>query len=696
MNLTFLNGALLFAALAALLPLVIHLISRRRVTTVDFSSLRFLKELERKKIRRVRIRQILLLIIRSLAILFVALALSRPTLSGAISGIGGGHARTSVAVVLDNSASMEREGESEKLFSEAKAALGSLSGLLDEGDQAFLVTAARPPVSLLPEGTFSRSGLTETAGGLEVGAQATDYSGAARDAMELLSASRNLNRELYLLGDMQATGWRESDRRTSAGADSVAVYVLPFSGPTANLAVSAVSVERRYGGTPGLIAVSAEVRNFDRRDGEVQVRLIVDGRQYGQTGIVTQRGASAVARFAVQLDEQSWHSGSVSLESDALEYDDRRYFVVPPVGSTQVLVVAADDDEERDDAYYAALALDPTRMGERFAVSTVPSDALSRQDTERFQVVILADVGRLDAPGAEWLRAHAEGGGGALLVLGDRTDVRFWNAGLLPELAGAEITTPVERRDGLRLAPSSVGHPLLEGLAVGERLSDDVSVRRAFEVNPGAAETVLELPGVGPGLLLRRTRSGAVVAVLTTGLDPAWNDLARSGLVVPLAHRLCQMLAGSSGAAGEAVVGDDLAVDLGEAPTGGVEVELPDSSTVIAESVSPGSSVVKVGSTRMTGVYTFRTDGVTVALGAVNADTDESDLRPLERDRLADALGVNRVAFVDTDRELAQQVLRARRGRELWRLCLYIALALVATEMVLARTRYAGRGEQDR
>ena len=88
MNLTFLNGAFLFAALAALLPLVIHLISRRRVTTVDFSSLRFLKELERKKIRRVRLRQILLLVIRSLVLLFVALALSRPTLSGGLSGTG--------------------------------------------------------------------------------------------------------------------------------------------------------------------------------------------------------------------------------------------------------------------------------------------------------------------------------------------------------------------------------------------------------------------------------------------------------------------------------------------------------------------------------------------------------------------------------------------------------------------------------
>ena len=93
MNFTFLNGAFLFAALAALLPLLIHLISRRRVATIDFSSLRFLKELERKRIRRVRLRQILLLIVRSLIILAAALSLARPTLKGSFGG--GAHAKTS-------------------------------------------------------------------------------------------------------------------------------------------------------------------------------------------------------------------------------------------------------------------------------------------------------------------------------------------------------------------------------------------------------------------------------------------------------------------------------------------------------------------------------------------------------------------------------------------------------------------------
>ncbi|MCK4409905.1 MAG: BatA domain-containing protein, partial [Candidatus Eisenbacteria sp.] len=135
MNFTFLNGAFLFAALAALLPLLIHLISRRRVATVDFSSLRFLKELERKRIRRVRLRQILLLIVRSLIILAAALALARPTLKGPLAGGGSAHARTSVAIVVDDSASMTRAADGGDLLADALAAASEIAGLLDDGDQ---------------------------------------------------------------------------------------------------------------------------------------------------------------------------------------------------------------------------------------------------------------------------------------------------------------------------------------------------------------------------------------------------------------------------------------------------------------------------------------------------------------------------------------------------------------------------------
>ena len=259
MNFTFLNGAFLFAALAALLPLLIHLISRRRVSTVDFSSLRFLKELERKRIRRVRLRQILLLIVRSLIILAAALALARPTLKGTLAG-GGAHARTSVAIVVDDSASMTRAPGGGDLLSEARAAAREIAGLLDDGDQAFLVAAGDPARAVLGEGTFSPDVLLEAVNAMEARDVGTDYSGAVDLALGLLGASRNLNRELYVLGDLQRTGWTrraggssservgvlEGGTEARGSDDGPRAYLLLFDGPTANRGLSSAIVERKY------------------------------------------------------------------------------------------------------------------------------------------------------------------------------------------------------------------------------------------------------------------------------------------------------------------------------------------------------------------------------------------------------------------------------------------------------------------
>jgi hypothetical protein len=718
LNFTFLNGAFLFAALAALLPLLIHLISRRRVATVEFSSLRFLKELERKRIRRVRLRQILLLIIRSLIILAAALALARPTIRGTLGGAGA-HARTSVAIVLDDSASMSRGGDGGDLLSEAAGVAEEIAGLLDEGDQAFLVTAGGPARAVLPQGTFSPDVLLESLSAVEAGPTATDYERALDIATDLLAASRNLNRELYVLGDLQRNGWFDTAATPEPaateeggrgdlprpGVDAHRAYVMPVAGPTANLGILAVSVERKYGGAGGLFSVSAQVANYGRRGGEVLVKLFVDGEQAGQAGVDVGGGGSATARFAVSVDETEWHEGWVELPQDAMDADNRHHFVIPVSRLTEVLVVRPDTSEELDDADFIERALDPTESGERFSVSVVSQGALPRQDDDRFPVVVLADVGRLDGSSEAWLSRHIDDGGGVLIVLGNRTDIRFWNAGPLPELAGMEIRAPVERPEGVRLKPALQGHPLFEGLVFGERLVDDIAVRRAFETRPTAVEEVLELPGIGPALTLNRPagarsapggarprgrgsslRAGEV-ATLTTGIDPSWSDLPRSGFIVPLLHRLVERLSRTSSGQPEALVGEDLVVRLSETPAGRIEAESPSGRTLTAQLREGRGPAAVIERADEPGSYRFRSGGRTVALGAVNVDPRESDLAPADRAEIEARLAPSSVTFVNADARLEDEVLQARYGRELWRAFLYVALGLLALEMYLARPR---------
>ena len=160
--LTFLNSIFLAGLAAAALPILIHLFSKRRAKEVRFPSLEFLEEVSRKKVRRIQLRQILLLVLRVLIVGFFALAMGRPALQTTGGAIGRGSSTT--AIVLDNSFSMgvrdpsqagipaggEIAGgspsgaESGTVYETAKRRALEIVSMMREGDRGLLALASIP------------------------------------------------------------------------------------------------------------------------------------------------------------------------------------------------------------------------------------------------------------------------------------------------------------------------------------------------------------------------------------------------------------------------------------------------------------------------------------------------------------------------------------------------------------------------
>jgi len=145
--LQFVNPLMLLGAAAASAPIIIHLLNRRRFKVVNWAAMEFLLASSRKNFRRVRLQEIILLVLRTLVLLLVALALARPFLAGA-GGVLGGSQRY-VVIVVDNSFSMGYADGSSRPFDEAVAAAGRLLNTLNKGDVVSLIAVsdrARPLV----------------------------------------------------------------------------------------------------------------------------------------------------------------------------------------------------------------------------------------------------------------------------------------------------------------------------------------------------------------------------------------------------------------------------------------------------------------------------------------------------------------------------------------------------------------------
>ena len=131
----FLNPIFLLGMLAAAVPLIIHLWSRRQAKTVDFSSLMFLLAAHRQSVRRIQLKHLLILLLRMAIIILIAFALARPLLKSPFL-LADARANASNVIILDNSYSMGYKGIQGERFETAKAMAREVVQLLPRGDSA--------------------------------------------------------------------------------------------------------------------------------------------------------------------------------------------------------------------------------------------------------------------------------------------------------------------------------------------------------------------------------------------------------------------------------------------------------------------------------------------------------------------------------------------------------------------------------
>jgi hypothetical protein len=266
----FLNPLLLSGLAAAAIPVLIHLFTRRRPRDVPFSSLEFLTEVNQSEIRRLRLKQWLLLLLRTLAVACLALAFARPALRG---GAGGGSAASTVVVLLDVSGSMDALGaRGTPLSADARRAAEDLLGTLGPADAMLLVPYDDTPRPVTPAPSSDAGRLRGALQALGTGARATDHRRALEAAAGALAASHALNRELFWISDFQRSGFGGHAFASPPGPwDRVRVALLPLVprttanaaladaalAPGADAAALAVTAAS-FGAAPGDRAVSVE------------------------------------------------------------------------------------------------------------------------------------------------------------------------------------------------------------------------------------------------------------------------------------------------------------------------------------------------------------------------------------------------------------------------------------------------------
>lgn len=447
----FLQPLALLGLLAASIPPLLHLLNRRLPPVVPFPAVRYLTETERKHSRHLKLRNLLLLILRTLLIVLIALAAARPV---ARVPVGGAHEPAALGIVLDNSLSsgavVNGTRVLDKLIEQARHVLDRAG----DDDRVWLVLADGLPRRVsLPEARQIIDTLSPWPVRL-------DLSAAVRATSQTMAGEPVAGHEVVVLSDLQASalsgGLAPADSETTAGR-RVLAYAPP--GLDLNRGIDSVRVDPPVWSPGG--DVVAVIGGTD--ESPITVQLTLNGRDVARSF----GGLNDRVVLSSSSTRSGWFVASVRLDPDELRADDERRLAVR-VAPRAAAVAAAGAGSFVTEAL--AVLGESGRVGDGARVTF--SDGLAVGVSIVFPPSDPALVGALnrtlDARGITWR-------------FGDVVEGEWQIAGLV----GPAVGSPVWRRRRLegsgtviaRLGDGREGEPWLvrdgDVILVGSRMETD-------------------------------------------------------------------------------------------------------------------------------------------------------------------------------------------------------------------------------
>lgn len=453
---------------AVAIPIVIHLLNRRRFQVVTWAAMRFLLTAEKKNARRMRLEQILLLALRCLLVLLLVLAMASVTpwaeavwrwlAPDGANALAAGSQRTHKILVLDSSFSMGLKNGDGTCFERARALAAQIVRQSSGGDGFSVVLMAAPPRRIVPEPSDDPRKVVAEIDKLRLTHGNADLAATLNTVESLVRASpgKYPTREVYFLTDLQQSTWiARQPAALSATLQKIqqraqTIFVDVGREAAGNLAVTNLALDDSLATTGRVTPIVATLTNYGETRTDVEVRLFVgkaraaaadkgyDLHEVKESTVKQiKRGEAAPVTFTYKFPTPGDYVLLVQAAHDDLELDDMRSAVVTVKNTVPVLLVNGKPAVEAFDraSEWLRVALNPYDEGT--APPTVPArpKVISQSqfadeglgDLTPYDCVFLCDVPRFSRAEVRRLENHVRRGGSAVFCLGPNVDLGSYN-----------------------------------------------------------------------------------------------------------------------------------------------------------------------------------------------------------------------------------------------------------------------------
>ncbi len=673
----FQNPTFLYGLFALLIPLIIHLFNFRRYKKIYFSNIQFLKNIQLETRKQSRLKQLIVLMLRMLAVVMIVFAFADPIISDEkeASILNKKHA---VSIFVDNSFSMEAQGAKGILFEQAKKIAYDILNAYDVDDKFQLLTM---DFEGRHQKWLNKEEFVSMLQQLSLSPSTRKLSQVIERQCDLFEYSADYHNQIFLISDFQKN---ISDLSVIQDDSLVDINLVPLVRPEPNnLFIDSCWFDRPMYVAGQQMILNVSLRNTGNRKLEhVPIKLYLNQKQRALASFDIEANGNIIVPMHLSLREANWYSGSIQFEDYPITYDDEFYISFALRDETRILSINPGQTNrylkglfESDSAFYL----------EEKHVKT-----LNYSELQEYELIILDGLSDYSSGLIRELDSFVNEGGS--LVFLPPNDIHTGNpADVLKQISAIDIKAIDSASSSI--ADMNAEHPLYRGAY--SKIPKDVQYPAIFRhceleyQKKESVEVILRLLNNDPFLLKQDIGKGKIY-VFAAPMLASWTNFMMHKIFVPTFVNIAM----------QSGFGMKLYFEIGRQELLPINGRIPDDHTlrlkhksgemelIPAVSKIKGKTILELGNEiSSAGNYELFHEKKLAEL-AYNFNRQESDLAVSNISELQQILkgSQGNVNLIDSAQEDWQlQVVKDVNNKGFWALCIWLVLLFLIAETVILR-----------
>ncbi|GJM15898.1 MAG: hypothetical protein DHS20C13_12250 [Thermodesulfobacteriota bacterium] len=485
---------------------------------------------------------------------------------------------------------------------------------------------------------------------IELSSTFTDNQKRLEDIYSRIQKSPNEKKKVILITDFQKNGWKDE-------VISTPWLELVNVSKASNISNHAVSdIALNY--TNDLTRIQSRISNFS--DDSVKELLAItqlDGEEVSEFVDIEPQESSVMEASFTNENKLISGTGYVETTHDNLKIDDIRHFISNYKEESNILIVDGDprEDSRLSETYYLARALETISENSATTINITDNDTVLNEDLSQYDLIYLANIGDITPSFANQLEQFIIDGGTAVIFLGNRVRIGYYNT-LFENILPGELLSIIE--GDLSLIPSN---SLMFSKDIINR-TDQISVDKLFQISIHPESRVLIKATDETPFLINKELGKGNVFTFSSSADSAWSNFSITPVFLPVIKMINDLPNIEGNKNRHHFVGEPVKIEI---------VKDKDSTAVIGPT---GKEYVlniesnEFQNTWLPGIYTVETDGEIAYKFAVNINPKESNLE--------------KISIPSIEKELEVKGKLVKVFKELWRYFVWGVLALFVSEAV--------------